>query len=641
MVQLPHYLYKYPHSNNFYFKIRIPNQLIQTYSLVNQFFISSLRTSNKNNAQRLALMIKTNFDKDLLNMNFSEALQDLQEFREAHYEQNKTGDKWDFRAYLKSRFNEYLAWGKQMIIAETSLSDNLSEIKEVSPRESVLFSQYLQSSIDNNDMAKSIDLIAHKGYLLSYLEDYQAFTRSTLFQRANKPQNKNIPFSQSTAPEKDFAETGFGVDYFRAYPFEIYSEEPDAEAVKRFVARHASLEFDFKKSLVKELKKYEESYNSFDNSDFEKSSLSPTQLNSFEQMFDTLNETLKTIQGFKESEVLKEKQRNAVPIKPIAEKFMAEKSISTEPDTVRQYQIAFNFLYTIIGDDFDLTLFDRKKSFEIKEAVMAKQSNSEKGCNKETVSVATINKYLSNYGTFLNWCFSHDLINAKDLFEDMKIKETDKNTAQRRSYTQEEIDAIIAYQPKDKREAKNIRNDIFWFPKIALYTGMRLNEIALLTVDDFQVQDGIDFINLTDKNLKTTTSKRVVPVHSKLIKFGLLEFVKNKRAAGEKILFSQIREGKSESSKDGWAEPISKWFNRTLLRNIGADKTKEAAENTMLDFHAFRTSFVSILKIKGINDYVTRQIIGHSSVDVTYDKYGAKASTKMSSLKGVIEEVDY
>lgn len=112
MVRLPHYLYKYPHSNNFYFKIRIPNQLIQTYSLVNQFFTSSLRTSNKNNAQRLALMIKTNFDKDLLNMNFSEALQDLQEFREAHYEQNKTGDKWDFRAYLKSRFNEYLAWGK-------------------------------------------------------------------------------------------------------------------------------------------------------------------------------------------------------------------------------------------------------------------------------------------------------------------------------------------------------------------------------------------------------------------------------------------------------------------------------------------------------------------------------------------------
>jgi hypothetical protein len=71
MVRLPQYLYKYPHSNNFYFKIRIPNQLIQTYSLVNQFFISSLRTSNKLDAQRLALIVKSNFDKDLLNMDFS------------------------------------------------------------------------------------------------------------------------------------------------------------------------------------------------------------------------------------------------------------------------------------------------------------------------------------------------------------------------------------------------------------------------------------------------------------------------------------------------------------------------------------------------------------------------------------------
>lgn len=43
----------------------------------------------------------------------------------------------------------------------------------------------------------------------------------------------------------------------------------------------------------------------------------------------------------------------------------------------------------------------------------------------------------------------------------------------------------MAYEPLKNSEAKTIRDDIYWFPKVALYTGMRLNEIAALTVDDF------------------------------------------------------------------------------------------------------------------------------------------------------------
>tara|TARA_R110002050_G_scaffold270636_1_gene413730 strand:- start:105 stop:1994 length:1890 start_codon:yes stop_codon:yes gene_type:complete len=629
MVKLPQYIYKYPHSNNFYFKIRIPKQVIQKYSLVNQIFISSLGTSNKINAQRLALIVKSNFDKEFRSMDFSEALQDLQELRQSQYEQNK-GDKWDFRSYLKERFNEYLAWGKQMIVAEMPLTENISEIKEVTPEEDALFSQYLQSSIDNNDMATSIDLIAHKDYLLRYLEDYQAFTRSTIFQQANKGQKENVPLSLSTTPEKEFSQTGFGTAYFRAFPAEINTEEPNAEAVKRFIARHASLEFDFKKSLVKELKKYEESYNSFDNSDFEQSSLSPTQLSSFEQIFDTLKETRQTI-----------KNANAVPIKPIVEKFLKEKNTSTEADTVRQYIIAFNFLYTIIGEDFDLRRFNREKSLEIKDALIDKQANSEKGRKQETISVSTINKYITNYGTFLNWCFSHDYVVNKGLFDSMKIKETAKNTKSHRGFTLAEIKAILDYEPNDKREAKGIRDDVYWFPKIGLYTGMRLNEVSMLTVDDFQVQDGIDFINLNDKNLKSNSANRVVPIHSKLIKLGLLDFVKKQREAGEKALFSQIRIGRKMNIKYGWGEPVSRWFNRSLLPKIGVDKRKEEEENFKVDFHSFRSTVASHFKMKGIDAYFASQVIGHATKNITYDRYGSTASMKMSILKDMIEELDY
>ena len=642
MVRLNHYLYQYPHSKNFYFKLRIPQRIKQKYSLVNQFFISSLKTSDKNNAQRLALIVKGYFDKEFRDMNFDEALEEIYEIRRNEMAQREAAEHWDFRAYLKKRFSEYLTWGKALIASEMNLIDHYPDVKHISPKEKALFNQYLKYSMDNNDMARCFDLIAHKPYLLGYLDDFQAFTRSNDFKQASAGEDRNISPSHSTRGEKKFTELGHGFDFYRAYPCHIVRDDPDPYAVKHFIARHAQLDFDLKCSLVRELTKYDESYESFNDEEFERNCLSPTQLSSFKYLFHTLSETVKTLKDFTENKKQKEQQHNAIPIKPLAVKFMEEKGISTEADTVRQYKIAFTFLYTIIGEDFDLTQFNRQKALEIKDAVMAKQSNSEKGRRSETISVATINKYLKNFGAFLSWCYKHDYISEQGQFENMTIRETAKNTSRRRSYTRTEIETIVSYEPRDKREAKNIRDDIFWFPKIALYTGMRLNEISLLTIDDFQVQDGIDFINLNDKNLKTSSSNRVIPIHSKLIDMGLLAFVQAKRSKKEKILFSQIRVGKAESSKDGWAEPISKWFNRTLIRNIGIDKDKEASENTMIDFHSFRTTFISALKVKGVGGYLVKQVVGHLGADdITFDTYGGQASTKMSALKDLVEQIDY
>lgn len=79
----------------------------------------------------------------------------------------------------------------------------------------------------------------------------------------------------------------------------------------------------------------------------------------------------------------------------------------------------------------------------------------------------------------------------------------------------------------------------FWIPLIMLYSGARPNEIAQLTAADFQVTPkGTVFMNLLDDGtdddegggrraiqVKTDTSRRRIPVHSTLRRFGLLDFV--------------------------------------------------------------------------------------------------------------------
>jgi integrase len=79
----------------------------------------------------------------------------------------------------------------------------------------------------------------------------------------------------------------------------------------------------------------------------------------------------------------------------------------------------------------------------------------------------------------------------------------------------------------------------YWLPLIALFSGARRTEIAQLKVGDVRQGDGwIWFFDLTneseDQSLKTSFSAGSVPLHSELIRLGLLAVV-TARAATDGI----------------------------------------------------------------------------------------------------------
>jgi len=226
-------------------------------------------------------------------------------------------------------------------------------------------------------------------------------------------------------------------------------------------------------------------------------------------------------------------------------------------------------------------------------------------------------------------------------FTRLKIKETSANSIKRRPYTPDEVLAVVKYKPSDKREAAAFKEDAFWFPKIALYTGMRLNEISYLTVDDFCVEDGIHYISLFDKALKQKSPERKIPIHSKLIAFGLLDLVENRKKEKLKIVFMQSRVGKDKSNKYGWGEKVSRWYNRSCLKQIGIDKAYESEKGYMVDFHGLRTTFISCCKRKGLSGYIVKQIVGHMDDDMTFCTFGLEVPTKLEAMKDVIEKIDY
>lgn len=87
-----------------------------------------------------------------------------------------------------------------------------------------------------------------------------------------------------------------------------------------------------------------------------------------------------------------------------------------------------------------------------------------------------------------------------------------------------------------------------------------------------------------DKQLKTGASKRLVPIHSRLIELGLLDHVEAMRKKGAKKLFPDF----SYCPKNGWGRSLGRWFNDTFLDKIGLTEKG-------LVFHSLRHTVVTFL----------------------------------------------
>ncbi|WP_312245773.1 site-specific integrase [Stutzerimonas nitrititolerans] len=163
-------------------------------------------------------------------------------------------------------------------------------------------------------------------------------------------------------------------------------------------------------------------------------------------------------------------------------------------------------------------------------------------------------------------------------------------------------------------------NAVFWLPLIAAYTGMRREEIAQLYVSDFVSDpDGSWLIRVNDdrpdKSVKSKHSRREVPVHSDLIKLGILG-LRNSQTPNERVFPELIK------AKDGFAGIVSKAW-RTFTQRAGIYR---AGRHPL---HAFRHTFKTLARVHGIPKEVSDWITGHAPANVG-DTYGIRPRARMS-----------
>lgn len=230
-----------------------------------------------------------------------------------------------------------------------------------------------------------------------------------------------------------------------------------------------------------------------------------------------------------------------------------------------------------------------------------------------TISITTFNNYVKNLTTF----FSHAVREgycSRNPFDGLRVRQRHKVSEERSVFSEGDLKRLFdssTYPPAHGRKPNQ-----YWLPLLGLYTGARLNELCQLYTDDIVVVGGIACIHIRatrpDQKLKTPGSERLVPIHSKLLELGFLDYLQKVRAGGAQRVFPELTCHK----KHGYSAAPSKWFAR-LREQLGF--RDEAGKK---DFHSFRHTLADHLKQKGVAESLVGGLLGHQAGGITFTRYG-------------------
>ncbi len=205
-------------------------------------------------------------------------------------------------------------------------------------------------------------------------------------------------------------------------------------------------------------------------------------------------------------------------------------------------------------------------------------------------------------------------------------------------YTIEELQTLFDKLPRDVNPKKHTpETAVPWAALIAAYSGACLEEICQLTVDDVReenVNGGrlwcIDIHNGDDGHkIKNDKARpRLLPMHSALVRAGLLEYIANLPKRGQ--LFPGLERRASKDNKIG--PRVGEIYNKKL-RAFGLKRKG-------LDFHSFRHTVSNVLEIAGVPQSDAARVLGHTVEGMTYGNY-SQPGPGLIRVKTVVEKIKY
>jgi len=255
------------------------------------------------------------------------------------------------------------------------------------------------------------------------------------------------------------------------------------------------------------------------------------------------------------------------------------------------------------------------------------------------MSIATRNKYIERVGFVFHYAHKNGYIPvnyASDLSAADNRSDRDKGAA---PLSIEDLNRLFnspLYRdtPESWRSPEN-----FFIPLISLFSGMRVEEICKLRLEDVKESpEGICYFDVRhdiekkgDKGrAKTKSSRRSVPIHPKLRELGFFAFYETVKRAGKRETVFNVK----MQARGKYSERFEKFyqrFNAKYMQQHPEDKHRKT-------FHSLRTTFMTQLYLLDVRTETMKDIVGHAQDGETFGTY---IPAQLVKAYEALKQVDY
>lgn len=242
----------------------------------------------------------------------------------------------------------------------------------------------------------------------------------------------------------------------------------------------------------------------------------------------------------------------------------------------------------------------------------------------------TINRYSTALSLVWKWARKRGFHDSENPWTDQQRKEPERRKAEKLPFTTDELKTLLGKRPEIRPNRHDTASALPWLCLIAAYSGMRLNEICSLRRTNLKQDGEVWYFDVTEA--KTEAGDRKVPVHSMIIKAGLLEFAKH----GDEWLFPGLKEGGPDKKRSWYT---SKRFTE-FRRDLKVIRLDPITGKDKVDFHSLRRSAIQALERARVPQSEAAQVVGHEREGITFGTYNPEGLT-MAQRREIVEKIRY
>jgi len=231
------------------------------------------------------------------------------------------------------------------------------------------------------------------------------------------------------------------------------------------------------------------------------------------------------------------------------------------------------------------------------------------------LSGGTLKRYANHFAGLWKWAKGRGEVTGDNLFGGLVKHSRRRKGNTYQPFTMSELTALFDPPPKSTW--------LWEVAVVALYSGMRANEICSLTWENIVTDDGVLCFDIVAA--KSDAGVRRVPIHS------ALGWLPARRPEGDQtgLLWPNLKPGGLDANH---AVYYSKAF--------GTWSTARGITGEGRVFHSFRKNAVECMERAGVPETSAALIVGHERTGMTYGTYGVRGLT-MPQRRVIVELIQY